>query len=263
MTKLLITFPGFVVLPVAVAVLAARWFLVPNQRKHTEWILVAALFVQPAGFLCLAAVTGISRLEPMKYDLYVYRIDQALGVSSFWPGLLAAHSKIWYDLANLSYGLLPVVMVVVFAANLQWNSEAEGIRVARTLTLNLFLAVPIYLLIPVCGPRFAFPSFPGWPGALTPHPIALSYAPNGIPSVHTSTAILTLWFLRKWRLGQVLGGVFLLLTIFATLATGQHYVFDLLCAVPYAGLLIWFQVPSAAVAPVSELVTASPQRLSS
>ena len=40
-------------------------------------------------------------------------------------------------------------------------------------------------------------------------------------------------FLWHWRLGKVIGIVFLVLTVVATLGSGEHYAFDLICAVPY------------------------------
>jgi hypothetical protein len=35
----------------------------------------------------------------------------------------------------------------------------------------------------------------------------------------------------------VAGTAFLALTVLATLGSGQHYLFDLFCAVPYAGAI--------------------------
>jgi len=69
--------------------------------------------------------------------------------------------------------------------------------------------------------------------------MTISAAPNGVPSVHTSTALLVLYFLRHWRFGMVAGSVFLGLTVLATLGSGQHYFFDLLCALPYSALILW------------------------
>jgi hypothetical protein len=239
MANFLVVYPGMVAVFVLTILLMIRWLRLPADRKHTEWLLVVTLLVEPAGMLCQATANGISVLEPMKYDLYIYRIDEALGFHSFWLGEAVAHLPSLRVLVSVSYGLLAVAMLSVFAANLLWESEAAALKVARTLALNLFLALPIYLLIPVCGPQFAFPAFPAWPGAIAAHPLAIAAAPNGIPSVHTSSALLVLWFLRKWKLGRVAGVLFLALTVFATLSSGQHYVFDLLCAVPYATFLIW------------------------
>ncbi len=241
MLNFLIVSPGYAVVFVLTILLIYRWFRSPDERKRMEWLLVATLVVEPAGTLCEAAANGISALKPMKDDLYIYRIDQALGIHSFWLGEITARHWQLHVLVSVGYGLLPVAMLGAFAANLMWESEAEALAVARSLALNLLLALPIYLLTPVCGPQYAFPAFPAWPGAIVAHRIAIAAAPNGIPSVHTSSALLILWFLRRWTLGRIAGSLFLALTIFATLGSGQHYVFDLLCAVPYASLIIWIE----------------------
>jgi membrane-associated phospholipid phosphatase len=85
----------------------------------------------------------------------------------------------------------------------------------------------------VCGPVFVFADFPAAQQRVPVHPIPVDAIPNGIPSVHVSTALLMLWFLREWPIGRAIGLIYLALTIGATLGIGQHYFFDLLCAVPY------------------------------
>jgi membrane-associated phospholipid phosphatase len=121
-------------------------------------------------------------------------------------------------------------------------SEAETALLARAFFLNLFLAVPFYLAIPVCGPAFAYPAvwktFPlHLPNDSPRHMIPIDAAPNGIPSVHMATALLIFWFLRRWWWGSLVGFGFVLLTILSTLGLGQHYLFDLICAIPYAVLV--------------------------
>ena len=91
--------------------------------------------------------------------------------------------------------------------------------------MNLVAAVPIYLLIPVCGPQAAFPDFPSVLPQVTAHPILLMAVPNCIPSVHTYSALLVAWYLRRWAVGKVFGVAYLVLMIAATLASGQHYLF--------------------------------------
>jgi hypothetical protein len=51
--------------------------------------------------------------------------------------------------------------------------------------------------------------------------------------------IADLWLLRHWKAGRIFGAVFLALTILATLGLGEHYIFDLFCAVPYAAIVLW------------------------
>ena len=131
-------------------------------------------------------------------------------------------------------------MLALWAVYLWTRSQPESLQVLATFFANLVLAVPIYFLVPVCGPAFAFRNFP-WqiPLHLEPHRMVLYAAANGIPSVHTSTALLIVWFARRWKLGRILAPLYLALILLATMASGQHYFFDLVTAVPYAWIIYW------------------------
>jgi hypothetical protein len=214
--------------------MAARWFITSSDRKRTEWLLAASALVVPADGTAEWFATYISRWRPLKYDQFVYQLDALAGEPSFVVGRLVAQSRGLTILTSVSYGLLPAATVLTFAAYLWLRSEEETIVLVRAFLLNLFLAVPIYLLFPVCGPAFAFPDFPGVQPTLLPHAVAIAAAPNGVPSVHMSSALLILWFLRHWRWGWFAGLTFVALTMMATLGSGQHYAFDLVCAVPYS-----------------------------
>ena len=115
------------------------------------------------------------------------------------------------------------------------RSRCAGERVAGAIK-NFVAIVPLYLLFPVCGPGYAFPALPG---PLLAHPFLLHAAPNGVPSGHTSSALLILALLWPWKWARLFGFLFLGLTVFATLGSGQHYFFDLLCAVPYAAGVLY------------------------
>lgn len=236
----LIAFPGVAVTALLIPFLAFRWYITPHRRMQTEWLLVGAALVQPAASLALLSAEALSRLRPLKLDLFIYQIDCFFGSPSFYLGrLVGAH--LWLIiLTSVSYNLLSVAIFATFAVYLVLRPEQEALRVALAFLLNLFVAVPIYLLFPVCGPAFAFPTFPASPQAhLILHMVSISAAPNGVPSVHASSALLILWFLWPWTWGRAIGGIYLGLMILATLGSGQHYLFDLLCAVPYTALVLW------------------------
>ena len=235
----LINYPAVPVVLLLVLFFAARWFMVPDDLKRTEWVLVASALTIPASALAQATANSLSRFRPLKYDQFVYRFDDLLGQPSFILGRIAEHHVGFKVLISVSYGLLPVMIVATFATYLWLRTQAETIRLVWAFLLNLFLAVPLYLLFPVCGPALAFSDFPAHPPAhLIPHLINLSAAPNGVPSVHTSGALLVLWFLRRWWWGACTGTIFLALTVLATLGSGQHYAFDLFSAVPYTFAVI-------------------------
>jgi hypothetical protein len=213
---------------------AGRWILVPADRKRCEWLLVASTLSVPAAAACDALTRWMSHLTPYKLDLYLFRVDGLFGQPSFLMGQFVAR-HFWLEvIANVAYGALPVAMLAVFAAYLWLRPEQETLAVLRTFVLNLFLAVPVYVLFPACGPAFAYASFPHLPPAFVAHRIALGGPANCIPSVHTSTALLILWFVWRWKAARLLGAAYLCLIVVATLGSGQHYLFDLLCAVPYA-----------------------------
>jgi hypothetical protein len=220
--------------------LAIRWFSVPADRKRTEWAIVISSLCLPLDALAQIAANYLSWLTPNKYDQYVYLFDAHLGHPSFALGRAVFGSRALFALVSISYGLLPVMMVATLYVYLWQRSESETLRLAKAFLLNLFLAVPLYLLFPVCGPRFAFREFPFLqPFGLIPHAMAITAAPNGVPSVHASTALLVLWFSRNWTPFFISAWIFLALTVLATLGSGQHYLFDLFCAVPYAALVAW------------------------
>jgi hypothetical protein len=176
----------------------------------------------------------INLLRPYKLDRYVFRLD---GLFGFEPGFVVGRlvkSLPWFAQVFLaiSYSLMPIAIVVLYwAYSCQFPDESR--LLLRILLLNLSLCVPVYLLVPVAGPFYAFPSFPDLPPKNALHPLLLDALPNGIPSVHFSTALLCAWYARRLPWGRGLGGFYLIATILATLGFGEHYLLDLLVAVPY------------------------------
>lgn len=212
----------------------ARWSLVPSDRRRTELLLVVALLSVPWIWVVRLITIGLGHLRHARYDLYIYRIDDFFGQPSFALGRWVVRHPALQSVLEFSYVFLSTMMIVVFTAYLWLRPMPEVLRVVRAFTLNLAAAVPIYLLIPVCGPYFVFADFPARQANVVPHTLWLTTVPNGIPSVHMSTALLIYWFLRRWTLGSIAGILYLVLTILSTLAGGQHYLFDLICGIPYA-----------------------------
>jgi hypothetical protein len=244
MTAFLITYPGFALVALLVPSLAVRWFVAPADRFRTEWMLAASLLIEPAGICAQLTANALSGLCPGKLDLYIYEIDRHMGAPSFVIGQAAAAHAWLRILLSVSYGLLPMAVLGVAAAYLYLRSLRETIQAGWAFVANLFLALPLYIIFPVCGPGFAFRCFPARPAAdLVPHLVAIAAAPNGIPSVHTSTALLCAWLLRRWAWGRVAGLSYLALIVLSTLGGGQHYLVDLLCAVPYTAAILWLTTP--------------------
>jgi hypothetical protein len=219
--------------------------------------------------VCGPALPIITRLSAIRYDYYIFRIDYFLGYPEFWMGKFIIKHPWSVIVINVAYNLITSVVLGVFIYYI-WNRSLNEMRTfLRTMFLNFVLALLIYIVIPVCGPRYAFPSFPNLPPTpVLPHLVRISAVPNGIPSAHMSTALLVLWFLRRSLWGRIAGFIYLVLTIAATLGGGEHYLFDLICALPYTALLIYLgsagpvaeAVGSPAVANTHSLDFADPQR---
>lgn len=238
-----IFYPSVAVGLVFVLAVAWRWFRVPADARRSEYLLLLGIFGMIADPVVQAVADSLSRLRPMKMDLYVYAMDQFLGEPAFVLGRAVAPHAWVKALLNVAYGLLPMAVVFVLAWHiLRRNPDVS--RMVWAFVLNLVLAPVFYMLLPVSGPKFAFSAFPVEPGGMLPlrlhlHMLPIQAAPNGMPSVHLSTALLVLGFSRKSRAGTALAGVYLLLIVAATLASGQHYAVDLLAGVPYAAGIMW------------------------
>ncbi|HXK05784.1 MAG TPA: phosphatase PAP2 family protein [Verrucomicrobiae bacterium] len=210
-----------------------------NARAAAErqWLTAAMIAAIPGSMMAAALVNALSFLRPLKLDLYIYKIDGLLTFQpSFAMGCFLRQFPLLRAAAFYAYNAMPFAMIAVM-----WLYVRKGwpaLPLVRTLTWNLFAALPVYLLVPVAGPMYAFASFPNLPHGVSPHPIPIAAPPNGVPSVHFSTAILIYLFARRSPLGRTLAWLYLLLTFVSTLGFGEHYLFDLVMALPYA-LTIW------------------------
>lgn len=156
-----------------------------------------------------AVLVQLHKLTPITYDWLLLRLD--LGVAAFVRGLVA-HSPLM-PLIELVYVTLPLMMLFVIAI----SNGAERKRLLISAITASMLAVPCYLILPAVGPvHVGDPAAPG----------------NCMPSMHLTWALL-LWINTRGR-ARWLTATFAFLTAVATLATGEHYLPDLLAAVPWA-----------------------------
>lgn len=241
MLRFLTKYPEVVLCSLIACVALAKLRTRGRQRTKAELLLLAAAFGIAGTPLAQWTLARLSALRPWKLDPYIFRLDGLLGFQpSFAVGVLVNHLPWLAFLCGVSYYGLPAVYVGVFALHLKTRSFRDAGEVAAAFALNLFASLPIYLLFPVCGPAYAFPGFPYQvPLHVAAQAIQISAPPNGVPSVHFSSALLILWFLRPWRWGIVFGLAFLAITTIATLGSGEHYAFDLVVAVPYAVVVAW------------------------
>ena len=213
-----------------------------KNRKDKRWdyMLVASVLIIPVSTLGMEIARRLSGLVPYKYDEYAFVFDARFGELSFRLGQLFARSLWLQTVFAAIYNMLPLGFLGVYGAHLWKATNEEAVEVLRTYILLFLLIVPLYLVFPVCGPLYAFPDFPfRMPAHLVPHPLLLDAAPNGVPSGHVAAALATFYYSRRWKIGLILSSVFVVCTMIATLESGEHYLFDLICAVPFTALVIY------------------------
>jgi len=174
--------------------------------------LVIAVAMPLAGLLFAFIFPWVNRATPVTYDALLARWDFGMaGTVRSWT-----MQRPWLmDPAVVVYEGMPTAILLTVLLTRGFHRA----RLVWSYIVGPLLVVPCYLLFPAVGPIHV-----GDPNAPR----------NCIPSMHL-TAALFLWVnTRGWFRWFTAG--FVLFTALATLATGEHYVFDLLVALPWT----WF-----------------------
>jgi hypothetical protein len=179
-------------------------------------------------------------LHSKTLDLYLYSADCSFGIqSSFLVGQLFYNSSWLLHLSVTIYEACMVPLVLVYAVMLSDRRRALNAFVAFLIAGPL--GVIFFLIVPGAGPIYAFGHFPAVPlptadvARLALEPILVNAPRNAIPSLHLTWALLAFWNTRRGPAWLRILALFLLAdTALATLGTGQHYLVDLIAAVPFA-----------------------------
>jgi PAP2 superfamily len=206
------------------------WMLFRPQGKDAPKILLLILFFAFEPF-SVAVMNAENRAFPLKFDHFLYFIDKSLGLSAFWVARLLPE---WQrSILFTVYQSLTAAMIAWYGVNLRRrDGRPAGLLVAYMVTFAL--GPCLYLIVPACGPRHAFGSaFPAGNPDVSLLLVPLNHWPNAIPSLHVSTALLFVFFSGRSRWLAALAVLYLAATVVATLAF-EHYVIDLVVAVPFA-----------------------------
>lgn len=162
-------------------------------------------------FLILSELVheGVEVLTPRTYDDWLMRWD--FGVERAVRSWSSGVPWVWYPTTWCYYCLpLAVLLFLVFTRGVFYRRLLWGLLLAG------LLAVPCYLLFPAVGPVH----------------VGDPHAPrNCMPSLHLTWALLLWVNSRGWIRWAALA--FALIIALATLATGEHYVLDLVMALPF------------------------------
>jgi len=214
----------------------ALWSDGGEQQRRVRGLLVG---VTPIVFLAwMPAVFRIFNVaDPWSYDRWLYAFDSRFGFQiSFAAGRIFEHWPWLQMICALVYLGLPLAMACVYLVAPHVPDEPGLIR---TFLLTGVLGGLLFHFLPAAGPVYAYTA--NWPGD-PPAIVAGFLAPlhlsgvrlNAIPSLHTAWGLLIFWRTRRNDvLVRVAAGLFLLFTLLATLGLGEHYVIDLVVAVPF------------------------------
>jgi hypothetical protein len=189
--------------------------LEPNRRLF--WIAVGF----PVFFIVVNLVhLAVIALTPDLIDKSLREVDKYFGMDFSPPAMnWALTNPALYSIVWGVYLALPFAAAIVIIS----LPSDRVVPFLRTCLIAGLCAVPFYLIFPAVGPA---------------HLASLAFAPrNCVPSLHITWAFLLVHYSRG-VVGKSWTGVFGILTGIATIASGEHYVIDLIVAVPFTALVI-------------------------
>ncbi|HEY6368941.1 MAG TPA: phosphatase PAP2 family protein [Candidatus Sulfotelmatobacter sp.] len=227
----------------ALAVLGTHtiWAEGEDRKLLLYGFLPSVLFVG-SEYLASTLLDITETLHPKTFDLFLYSFDCSLRVQfSFLMGQLF-WTWLWVRFVCLViYIALPLPLGLVYAAQLRQNKE-KAFAVMLAFLVTGPVGVLFYNMLPACGPVHVFAAaFPFHPPSIADVmrmnvvPLALKGARNAIPSLHMAWVLLVWWNSRglaRWV--RAIAMVFVVLTVMATLGSGEHYFIDLVVAFPFS-----------------------------
>ena len=190
--------------------------------------------------LCRDFYIGFARIMLVnKYDYFLYSFDGSLGLEpGFILGRLVSTVRPLWWILSIVYESLGLWFGLVYVAHAREHRRVSGVFVVQVLIANILIGYMLYFLFPAMGPKYAFPSYPLLPGNVRTATFLANGVPNAMPSMHFGGALLICWLSKPWKWLYRTTIAFVVLTGVATLGLGEHYLVDLIVAVPYA-LTIW------------------------
>jgi hypothetical protein len=197
-----------------------------GEYRATNFRVGALLVI----FVCviLPSVDMLTAFRPvMDQDLRV--ADLWLGLDGFALSRFCLNHPSAYWTVCVVYGCLPLVMAAAWVAS-------RSYAFLRSAVVASLAAVPCYLLFPAVGPEYAFQDWPfGSRGAV--HKLLVGHPRNCMPSMHFAWACLAVIYVKGKK--RFLFGLYAGLMSLSTVAGGEHYVVDVIAAVPFVLVITW------------------------
>jgi hypothetical protein len=211
-----------------------------GQTGKLHTLFAGSVFGYSALFIAYI-LNVTTKLHPQTYDLYLYAADRGYGIPiGAWVGQLLSHYRTLAWTCGFVYESLPLAVSLLYAYQ-RSGAKPLGVRVLPAFLGGGAAVYALYNILPAAGPYYAFGlAFPSHlPQATGLHTIPLGdVARNAFPSMHVTCALLIFWNCRRLpRWVRAGSAIYLALTALAALGLGEHYLIDLVAAVPYVLVL--------------------------
>jgi hypothetical protein len=220
----------------------SSWSVEPDTKESRSAFLQSVVLL----VLVLASqlMLGATRVRGLYvFDSYLAIFDEALGWKSLFAQAFVARVSFLHHFAVVAYDALPVIAAIVCAAYSR-DRNAPDWQLLKVVVVAAVLGYGVYLIFPAVGPRYiengALLGSSGTPASLRAlHPFLLQVpvgvARNAMPSLHMVWALLICLEARKLPLGfQTIAFLYAILTPFVVLVMAEHYLIDLIVAIPFA-----------------------------
>ena len=213
-----------------------------DERKLLLYGFLPAVLFVASEYMASTLLDITEKLHPKTFDLFLYSFDCSLRVQfSFLMGQLFWTWPWVRFVCLVIYLALPLPLALVYAAQLR-RQKGKALAVMLAFLVTGPVGVLFYNMLPACGPAHIFgAAFPFHPPSIADvmHmsvvPVLLKGARNAIPSLHMAWVLLVWWNSRglaRWI--RAIALLFVVLTVMATLGTGEHYFIDLVVAFPFS-----------------------------
>jgi hypothetical protein len=207
---------------ITVLFLAVLWML-KDQKDKTRPLLVFALVLNLFYGVLLKLLMGREGgLLSWKFDHVLFHLDLSLGLTA--TSIAQSLQGSWRIPLWIIYQMMVPMMIAWFLVTRHRSRHGS---VVMAYIAELVAGPLLYMVVPACGPIYAFGAKWLNPPAVPSDAIHLTGMPNAFPSLHVATAFVFVFFApgRVWKAVAVF---FLAGTCMATLATGEHYCIDLI-----------------------------------
>jgi hypothetical protein len=210
------------------------WFGARGDTRLLKDALILPVFAGTAALVMSEAADWQSKL----CDFNLYAFDCSLGISPGRAVVTMFRMFPWIGAAAVTVYILILLFPPLYHAWSIRRGVKNEIHLLQAFVVAGLCGFVLYQICPAIGPLHSFGSkFPFRLPRLdeiTAGIVTGSGPRNAMPSLHTAWALLVWWSARKlgW-LARVTASVFVILTLLATLGTGEHYLIDLVVAFPF------------------------------